>query len=275
LCTSLHLFTYSSFWNEPEEWARALLATDPPVPALGASALVAGAEANRGELDQAMVHAQAALTSHDPRVQATAWEIIADVAIYGRRRLAGQYGRCCCVDTATFILADLTPRSAGVGSAGGSLIHDGPRRCFARDDPRPLAIAYTGCDVSADQIVRRSDLTRHPTHLAHRPTPARGVGDFGAHLGGCRGGGRAYRPFRWFHCAGNPSVRVNTGTTLDDAGGLIDQVGRETASDWVPSAQRSCNLSDDLRSDRHDGNGLSSSDVGKVSRISGVSCPLL
>jgi predicted ATPase len=82
LCTSLHLFTYSSFWNEPEEWARALLAKDPPTPALGAHALVAGAEANRGELDRAMTHAQTALTSQDRLVRATAWEIIADVAIY-------------------------------------------------------------------------------------------------------------------------------------------------------------------------------------------------
>ncbi len=82
LCTSLHLFTYSSFWNEPEEWARTLLATDPVVPATGAHALVAGAEANRGELDLAIAHARTALTSPDRRVQATAWEIIADVAIY-------------------------------------------------------------------------------------------------------------------------------------------------------------------------------------------------
>jgi predicted ATPase len=82
LNTSLHLFAYSSFWNEPEEWARALLASDPPFPALGAHALLAGAAANRGDLDQATAHAQTALTSHDPRVRAAAWEIIADVAIY-------------------------------------------------------------------------------------------------------------------------------------------------------------------------------------------------
>ena len=82
LYTSLHLFTYSSFWNEPEEWARALLATDPLVPALGAHALLAGADANRGELHQATAHARIALTSPDRRVRAIAWEIIADVAIY-------------------------------------------------------------------------------------------------------------------------------------------------------------------------------------------------
>ena len=61
LYASLHLFTYSSFWNEPEDWARTLLATEPLVCAPGAHALVAGAEANRGELDQAMAHARIAL----------------------------------------------------------------------------------------------------------------------------------------------------------------------------------------------------------------------
>jgi tetratricopeptide (TPR) repeat protein len=88
LYTSLHLFTYSSFWGEPEEWARALLAMDPLVPVPGAHALLAGAEANRGNLDQATAHARAALTSGDRLVQATAWEIIADVAIY-----SGDYAR--------------------------------------------------------------------------------------------------------------------------------------------------------------------------------------
>ena len=95
LYASLHLFTYSSFWNEPEEWARAQLATDPLVPSLGAHALLAGAAANRGELDRATAHAQTALASQDRRVQATAWEIIADVAIYsgdypGTVRATGQ-----------------------------------------------------------------------------------------------------------------------------------------------------------------------------------------
>jgi predicted ATPase/DNA-binding winged helix-turn-helix (wHTH) protein len=82
LYTSVHLFSYSSFWNEPEEWARAQLATDSLVPALGAHALLAGAAANRGELDRATAHAHTALASQDRRVQATAWEILADVAIY-------------------------------------------------------------------------------------------------------------------------------------------------------------------------------------------------
>ncbi len=82
LYTSLHLFTYSSFWSEPEEWARTQLTNHPGTSAPGAHALVAGAAANRGELDQAMAHARTALLSPDRRVQATAWEIIADVAIY-------------------------------------------------------------------------------------------------------------------------------------------------------------------------------------------------
>lgn len=82
LLASLHLFTYTSFWNEPVDWARSLLATDPLAPAAGAHALLAGAAANRGELDQAMVHARTALASPDARVQAIAWEIIADVSIY-------------------------------------------------------------------------------------------------------------------------------------------------------------------------------------------------
>ena len=82
LYTSLHLFTYSSFWSEPQEWARALLATDPLRPAPGAHALLAGAAANRGELDQAMTHARTVLASPHRRDRATAWEIIADVAIY-------------------------------------------------------------------------------------------------------------------------------------------------------------------------------------------------
>jgi predicted ATPase len=82
LYTSVHLFSYSSFWSEPEEWARAQLATDSLVPALGAHALLAGAAANRGELDRATAHAHTALASQDRRVQATAWEILADVAIY-------------------------------------------------------------------------------------------------------------------------------------------------------------------------------------------------
>lgn len=52
----------------------------------GAYLLLAGAEANRGELDQARVHARTASASPDRLVRATAWEIIADVAIY-----AGDY----------------------------------------------------------------------------------------------------------------------------------------------------------------------------------------
>lgn len=82
LCTSLHLFTYWSFWNEPEDWACELIAAAEPSSALGAHVLVAGAEANRGELGHATAHAHIALTSPDRRVRATAWEVLADVAMY-------------------------------------------------------------------------------------------------------------------------------------------------------------------------------------------------
>ncbi len=86
MCTSLFLFSYSSFWNEPAEWAHALILSEPPVPTPGAYLLEAGAEANRGDLDDATRHARAPLASPDRHVQATAWEIIADIAIY-----AGDY----------------------------------------------------------------------------------------------------------------------------------------------------------------------------------------
>ncbi len=82
MCTTLFLFSYSSFWNEPTEWAHALLASDPSVPTPGAYLLVAGAAANRGDLADATRHARAALSCPDRHVRATAWEIVADVAIY-------------------------------------------------------------------------------------------------------------------------------------------------------------------------------------------------
>jgi predicted ATPase len=82
LFTSLHLFTYSSFWNEPEQWAREQVTTRPMNPAPGAHLLLAGAAANRGDLTSATTYARAASVSMDPRVQASAWEILADVAIY-------------------------------------------------------------------------------------------------------------------------------------------------------------------------------------------------
>ena len=80
LCTSLHLFTYWSFWNEPEDWARALIAADQPSSALGAHVLVAGAEANRGELGHAIVHANIALDLAGPTCSSDS------VGSAGRRR---------------------------------------------------------------------------------------------------------------------------------------------------------------------------------------------
>ena len=50
---ALHLAAYSTFWNEPVEWARSLLARHPGATAdelLGARLIVAGWAANRGEL---------------------------------------------------------------------------------------------------------------------------------------------------------------------------------------------------------------------------------
>jgi predicted ATPase len=83
MCTALHLATYSSFWSEPEEWAESLISTDPGSATPGAHLLLAGAAASRGELDLARAHARTAREAGDDRVIATAWEILADVAIYG------------------------------------------------------------------------------------------------------------------------------------------------------------------------------------------------
>jgi predicted ATPase/DNA-binding winged helix-turn-helix (wHTH) protein len=140
LYISVHLFTYSSFWSEPEEWARAQLATDSLVPALGAHALLAGAAANRGELDRATAHAHTALASQDRRVQAAAWEIIADIAIY-----SGDY--------------------AGTVSATGEL-HD---LAAALDDPHleatgvvdhALAEAFLGDPHLGLELIARFDTNR-------------------------------------------------------------------------------------------------------------------
>ncbi len=83
LSGSLHLAAYSTFWNEPAEWARALLAGAPNAAALfGAHASAAGAAANRGELGEARAAALAAAKATDPAVRATACEILADVELY-------------------------------------------------------------------------------------------------------------------------------------------------------------------------------------------------
>ena len=83
LSGSLHLAAYSTFWNEPADWARALLAGAPNADALfGAHASVAGAAANRGDLAEARAAAMVAARASDPAVRATALEILADVALY-------------------------------------------------------------------------------------------------------------------------------------------------------------------------------------------------
>jgi hypothetical protein len=82
---ALHLAAYSTFWNEPAEWSRVLLAQHPDVDTdvlVGARIVVAGADANRSHLVAARVVATGLSTAVDPRAQAAAWEILADVAIY-------------------------------------------------------------------------------------------------------------------------------------------------------------------------------------------------
>jgi len=83
LSGSLHLASYSTFWNEPAEWARMLLAGAPNAAELfGAHASVAGAAANRGELGEARAAAMVATQATNPAVRATAFEILADVGLY-------------------------------------------------------------------------------------------------------------------------------------------------------------------------------------------------
>lgn len=86
MSASLHLAAYSTFWNEPTEWARALLATDLDSDVLdGARLAVAGTAANVGDLAEAYDLGTRAARSRDPRIRATALEILADVAIYDGR----------------------------------------------------------------------------------------------------------------------------------------------------------------------------------------------
>ncbi len=82
---ALHLAAYSTFWNEPAEWSRLLLAQHPDADrnALsGARIVVAGAAANRGHLSDARAAATALTKAAGERVRAAALEILADVAIY-------------------------------------------------------------------------------------------------------------------------------------------------------------------------------------------------
>jgi predicted ATPase len=85
LSGALHLAAYSTFWSEPDEWSRALLAAEPEPydeSLAGALVLTAGALANSGDLATARHRATTAARSSDDRIRAAALEILADVAIY-------------------------------------------------------------------------------------------------------------------------------------------------------------------------------------------------
>ena len=82
---ALQLASYSTFWNEPVEWARSLLARHPDATAdelLGARLIVAGSAANRGDLEVARAEVAGASRSNDLRARATAVEILSDVGLY-------------------------------------------------------------------------------------------------------------------------------------------------------------------------------------------------
>jgi predicted ATPase len=121
LSGALHLATYSTFWNEPDEWSRALLAAEPEPhdeSLAGALVLVAGALANSGDLDTARHRATIALKSADDRIRVAALEILADVAIY-----AGEFHAA--VQFADELLALGTrlddAHSVGMGAVDGAL----------------------------------------------------------------------------------------------------------------------------------------------------------
>jgi len=82
---ALHLAAYSTFWNEPVEWARSLLERHPAATAdelLGARLIVAGSAANRGELGAARAEVVGASRSDNLRTRAAAVEILSDVGLY-------------------------------------------------------------------------------------------------------------------------------------------------------------------------------------------------
>jgi predicted ATPase/DNA-binding winged helix-turn-helix (wHTH) protein len=81
----LHLAVYSTFWSEPVEWSRLLLAENPRASheeLLGARIVAAGADASRGDLSAARTAATALSQAVDERVRVAGIEILADVAIY-------------------------------------------------------------------------------------------------------------------------------------------------------------------------------------------------
>jgi len=82
---ALHLAAYSTFWNEPVEWARLLLAQHPAATTddlLGARLIVAGSAANRGDLGVARAEVAGVSRSDNLRMRAAAAEILSDVGLY-------------------------------------------------------------------------------------------------------------------------------------------------------------------------------------------------
>ncbi len=82
---ALHLSAYSTFWNEPAEWSKALLTRYPDAgedALLGARLIVAGVAANRGDLAYAHAVAASAVERCDQQLHLTALEILADIGIY-------------------------------------------------------------------------------------------------------------------------------------------------------------------------------------------------
>ena len=85
ICGALHLASYSTFWFEPVQWARTLLAHHPaarPDELTGARLIVAGSAANHGDLEVARTQIASALRSDDPRTRAAAVEILSDIEMY-------------------------------------------------------------------------------------------------------------------------------------------------------------------------------------------------
>ena len=82
LCGVLHLAAYSSFWSEPAEWGRVVLLAHPGAELDGARIVLAGAQANAGDLDAARESIAPSVRSQDARIRAAAAEILADVALY-------------------------------------------------------------------------------------------------------------------------------------------------------------------------------------------------
>jgi predicted ATPase len=82
LCGALHLAAYSSFWNEPAEWSRLVLVAHPDADLDGARIVLAGSQANAGDLDLARQSIASVVHSDDARISAAAQEILADVALY-------------------------------------------------------------------------------------------------------------------------------------------------------------------------------------------------